>query len=1128
MRMTGGSMALRRQLSFGDALTILGDDPQAVQRLDRALGGALNLATGGAVGAVLDLVDARGRIIGLGRDALRGARQRMGRAESRAERSELLLAAHTVIVLVAWFDVLGEAELPFALEDLALSRAEQVALAGGGAPPSDGFAAFAQALTAVDAPHPMPHLPFEETQAALADWYEQLGGSFLRFVAGLEAGERLSADQRRDAGRLLRTAVATGAVERHRELYTQLALEVPEFGFWAEQTEHQATRVQVQRALQGVESLLSGVAGALRDPVDVAAALARSHEAALRRPVLDATRAPAGMRVPTLSEMYFDPDFRVRAVTGPDNPADETWWDQAPVRSDLTSYLAGALTAPGLRHTPLLILGQPGAGKSVLTRVLAARLPAAGFLPVRVPLRDVRADSELQDQIEQAVRSATGEMTSWPALVRSAGGLVPVLLLDGFDELLQTTGVHHNDFLTRVARFQEREADQGRTVLAVVTSRTAVADRARYPEGLIALRLEPFRPEQVQAWLSVWNAANAPVLAARGLRPLPWELLERHSVLAVQPLLLTMLALYDAADNGLQREGEEPLDEAHLYEELLTSFARREVGKDTADALPHLDEGRLVERELQRLSLVAFAVLNRQRQWVTADELDHDLTELLHLGPARRGTSFRSTLAASETALGRFFFIQRAQSLRDERELSTYEFLHATFGEYLAVRLALHVLRGMLLQQSPVSLGHTPVNDGFAYALLSYAPLSSRQMLRFAASLVNHLPTAERQRLAGLLTQLLYEQSHRAEDPYPGYRPRRLRTSSRHGIYGANLTLMVLLLNGGTTASALFPGADDPAGLWHRQVLLWRSSFTEFQWTEFALSMTVRRAFREDGGRDIELAPRAGELRPPAPLDTRWLFRVPSAGPVRWARSYWDELWHKMDVSGGTSDMVVRHAMDPVFAALGPAVTTMSGQEDEPATSLAHDLLRLWLGPRSGMGTAELRALYGSVCATLRDAGLMNDHALLVLDLLRRDRDRLDAETYGDVLSQLCRHTSAPAEGTEIARHILGEAAALGAPQPSLMLSAALAVLLRHAPDEAVAIWTTANESEEDHPWTDDARNVAACLSSRRRAIPPVLRERAEAVMARCYPTVHREFAGRDPLADGSAATGPPGAHPAT
>ncbi|MFD9464234.1 hypothetical protein [Streptomyces sp. NPDC060027] len=46
-------------------------------------------------------------------------------------------------------------------------------------------------------------------------------------------------------------------------------------------------------------------------------------------------------------------------------------------------------------RAPLIVLGQPGSGKSVLTQVLAARLPPADFLVVCVVLREVAADTDL-------------------------------------------------------------------------------------------------------------------------------------------------------------------------------------------------------------------------------------------------------------------------------------------------------------------------------------------------------------------------------------------------------------------------------------------------------------------------------------------------------------------------------------------------------------------------------------------------------------------------------------------------------------------------------------------------------------------------------------------------------------
>lgn len=996
-------MGARRLLSFADALGLLGVDSARIAALDRALGGALNLATGGASGTVLAMVSSRGRILGMGRDAVRDVGSRLGRVGSRAERTELLRAAHTVIVVVAWFQALEDAQthLPFTLADVELTRQEQLRLVGspdGTDATDDGLV---RALLSTNVPLPSPHVSTERMAELLTEWYTVLARRFVGFLSGLSVWANLSPHEVDAATNALGSGLSRRATRDYQTLYSQLALSAPEFAFWVGQHEHQATRAEVHRSLAGIETLLADTARAVTPPVDVAAALARHHEAGLSHAILDSETAPEGIRVPTLADLYLDPDFRVGEPQGQSGPADESWWDRIEVRQDLTRYLAGALTNPAFAEAPLLVLGQPGAGKSVLTRVLAARLPAAGFLPVRVALRDVRAEDELQDQIEQAIRTATGERAHWPELVRAAGGSTPVLLLDGFDELLQTTGVHHNDFLIRVARFQRREAEQGRPVLALVTSRIAVADRARYPQGMVALRLESFRPDQIRHWLTVWNEANAPTL-----RPMTWQTVSRHAELAEQPLLLTMLALYDATDNGLHRDGGEPLAVTELYEELLSSFARREVGKATRDAVPDAETRARVERELQRLSLVAFALLNRRRQWVSAAELDDDLNALLDR-EVTEATALRTPLGAAEVALGRFFFVQRAQSVRDGRELSTYEFLHATFGEYLVIRLTVRLLTDLMAPRSSLSLGDRRVDDDLAYTLLSYAPLSSRQMLRFARELVERVMSpAERDRLAAQLIRVLGEHGYRTGEQHPAYRPAPLRTASRHGVYGSNLALMAIVLRGTTTAAELFPGASDPVTDWHRHCLLWRSAMDEEQWTDFALSLAVRRCWDAAGHRSLELRLRGeADVCPPDPLDANWMFGYPQGHEGEtWQRTYWDELWHKMSVAGPTPDAIVRHVMDPVFENLGPAVTTFSGADGEAAASLAHDLLRLVLDDTSRLTGADLRSCYDRVLRGMRTMPFAFPHQYdRAVDLLLMARGRHHALLSPDVLHRLNR-----------------------------------------------------------------------------------------------------------------------------
>ncbi|MFC9004796.1 hypothetical protein ACFV2I_36395 [Streptomyces microflavus] len=998
-------MVARRPLAFADALVLLGAEPPRLAALDRALGGALNLATAGVSGTVIGMADANGRLLGLGRDAIRGVGARLDRTQGRAERTDVLRAAHTVIVVVAFFEAMEELELPFTLSEVRLTRDEQLGLAqtesGSTTQPSD----LVSLLLATDLPCPAPHIPAPALTAMLLASYADYARRFCDFLEGLALWEHMDALRRLRAHAALMDDLPHASLDRYQSLYIELAKEAPEFGFWVTHVAQQAIHTDIGRALSGIETLLTHTTQALRPPVDVASALARAHQAAFAHPVLDAASAPDGIRIPTLQDLYLDPDFRVSAASGQAAPADHEWWDRLPLRRDLTRYLAGALTSPQLAEAPLLILGQPGAGKSVLTRVLAARLPSVGFLPVRVPLRDVRVEDELQDQIEQAIRASTGERVSWPELVRAAGGSTPVLLLDGFDELLQTTGVHQTNFLERVSQFQRREADQGRPVLALVTSRTSMADRARYPTGMVVLRLEPFRTEQITTWLSVWNEANMAGFSARGRGPLTWQHLEPHAELAVQPLLLTMLALYDAAEGALRRADD--FDVTELYEQLLSSFARREVGKTTLHALPDEDTAALVEQELQRLSLVAFAQLNRGRQWVSADELEQDLTAVLGRQP-ELPPGFRTPLTAAETALGRFFFVQRAQSVRDGQVLATYEFLHATFGEYLAVRLTLHLLTELLAPRPALSLGNTRIDDDLAYALLSYTSLASRQMLRFARSLTGRLPAAERRRLTCTLIQVLTQHTTRTGDQHPAYRPALLRTTTRHGLYGSNLVLLTVLFAERCSAAELFPGSADPPGAWHRHCLLWRSAMNESQWTDFALSVDVQHTW-DDEGRAFEISLRSELGPPPQPLDMNWHFRYPqgSEGPG-WSRSYWDELWHKTAVSGGTNDSVMRHALDPVFRWLGQAVTVFSPVAGAPASSLAHDLLELLLAPRMTMSDGELGELYDRA---LQGTRLLMDmrhpqlasavHALLTA--FGQDRGRLPGDTHDDFLLLLAQ-----------------------------------------------------------------------------------------------------------------------------
>ena len=661
------------KLCYSDAVKLLGGaDKRIVSALDRLTGGLLQAATGGGANFVLSLFDMQGELARLNRELVHSLGDQL-RGLSRFDRTQRLTAAHKVIVLTGFFEAVNGAGLPIDAGKLKLDKPSQVGVSTGEDVASQRLGVLAGILNDSDIPAESTRAGGDTMPDPLEEFYARLSGRLLVYIEGLAAWDEVSQAAQESFVGVLRERVPATAVRRYEEHLRRLAGEFPEVAFWANRLDHAATHDQLQRlhtGLEGLGQVLDRIASG-GPPDDRRQALARRYCKSLGRPIVTTGDAPEGMTIPSLAAAYLSPRYRTAPATRTARLDQEPWWRKHPICDDLEAFLIGHLTSAIATETPLIVLGQPGSGKSVLTRVIAARLPARDYLAVRVELREVPADTDLQSQIEYAIRDATGESLSWPALARSAGGALPVVLLDGFDELLQATGIGQTDYLEQVVRFQEREADQGRPVAVIVTSRTAVADRARIPgAGAVAVRLEPFTEELIRRWLTIWNGSNAAYLASRKLQPLSASAVLRQLALASQPLLLLMLALYDADDNALQRHAA-GLGEVDLYERILTRFADREIHK----ALPGIQARPLhaaVEQELLRLSVAAFAMFNRGRQWVTEEELSADLTALLSAGDTPQGRCQLSRCLNARTAGGRAVLLHPPGTSRTGRHAPDY------------------------------------------------------------------------------------------------------------------------------------------------------------------------------------------------------------------------------------------------------------------------------------------------------------------------------------------------------------------------------------------------------------------------------------------------------------------------
>ncbi|MFI0425207.1 NACHT domain-containing protein [Spongiactinospora sp. 9N601] len=978
---------MARSLSYGDAARLLGGGPEhrAVAALDRLTGGLLLTGTGTGVEFALSLFDAKGELARLCGELLSGLGDRLCGLR-RYDRTERLEAARMIIMLTAFFEAVAESgvELPFTADELRMDRALQVGFVTRSSLPAARLGELVPMLVSVHkfglslGEGPNPGFP------GLLQYYQHEGVQityFLRELAELHG--------RADAigpefEQVMTSTVPELAVQRYEDLFLRLATEFPEVAFWTARAERAAIQQEVRDTRAGL-ARLGGVLASVADgrpPGERRQALAQRYQSVLTRPMVPSDEAADGFAVPSAGDAYIDPRYRAAGVSRGDPVDEESWWRDHPVRDSLQDFLIGHLTSTTAVMCPLIVLGLPGSGKSLLTKVLSARLPPSDFMVVRVVLREVPADTDLQSQIEYAIRDATGETLTWPAVSRAAGDALPVVLLDGFDELLQATGASQTDYLEHVVHFQEREADQGRPVAVMVTTRTAVADRARIPlVGAVAVRLEPFDDDQVRSWLEVWNKVNAPRVAARRLRPLPAEVALRHPELAGQPLLLFMLAVYDAADNALQRD-DAGLDQAELYERILVRFAEREAGKIPGHDLT-------AEEELHRLSVVALAMFNRGRLWASEEEIDADLGALLGLAPARRpGSDFRRPVTPAQAAIGRFFFVHKAQAVQADVRLITCEFLHATFGEYLTARLLVRELEE-LGAAAGASRWRQRVDHGFLQAVLSFEPLTKRgQIIMFLTLLIAGLPKGTRT----ALRELLLISFHSALRPWAGstghdYAPADLPVPARHAAYSANLLLLAVLVGGPVTGRELFPEACHPVAEWRRHALLWKSQFGFEGWQGLVATLRLERTWHEDE-REVVIGLGMGMALMP---DPSWTYAFPPGGG--WQLFDGEELRRENHFACDLGGDVAWHALEPFTATRpGDMFTTgfgaVHGSETE---SLAHALITLWTVSGDPYRADALEAAYARCLAHVPQPAVALELAMLslVLRQMAADADRV-------------------------------------------------------------------------------------------------------------------------------------------
>ncbi len=349
-------------------------------------------------------------------------------------------------------------------------------------------------------------------------------------------------------------------------------------------------------------------------------------------------------------------------------------------------------------HSGVIILGDPGAGKTTFLKYIALRLARGegdvigldNRLPILLPLAAYanalqNEDIRLDDFITDYFSDIGANHTIGPMLADALNAGRALILLDGLDEVRDLN--LRNTVVERVMDFYSFHRRLGNKF--VLTSRI-VGYRAVRPsaDGLVECTLVDFDDSEIEDFVQRWTAALEKQIqgdnaVARGdaeqdRRELLDAIYQNTGVrqLASTPLLLTILAL-------MKRQGVTlPERRVQLYDQYVTTLLST---WNRARSLSGRSPGRDLD-ELQTVRVLAPLALWMHEVspgvgLVKREELGRKLEEI-----------FKEQGNPSPTNAARQFLedVREHAALLLERGPGEYGFIHLTFEEYLsAVALAL-------------------------------------------------------------------------------------------------------------------------------------------------------------------------------------------------------------------------------------------------------------------------------------------------------------------------------------------------------------------------------------------------------------------------------------------------------
>ena len=333
---------------------------------------------------------------------------------------------------------------------------------------------------------------------------------------------------------------------------------------------------------------------------------------------------------------------------------------------------------PGLeaveRYDKLMVLGQPGVGKTTFLKYLAIECSRGNFqsdrVPIFVPLKRF-AETEgmpglldyiAEEWISWGVNRKRTEAKSTLELVLLAGrGLV---LLDGLDEVREEDS-------DRIIREIQNCANRFDTCQFVATCR--IAAREYTFSQFCEVEVAAFQNEQIRAFATRWFDIKQLDFSEDFLAQL--EAKPTIKELATNPLLLTLLCL------EFEDSGDFPADRAELYQRAITTLLRKWDNKRRIRRR-QVYEQLSVPRKEDLLAQIAFRSFTQKEYFFKQRQVERLIADYICNLPDAP-TDTEALHVDSEAVLKS---IEAQHGLLVERARGIYSFSHLTFQEYFTAR----------------------------------------------------------------------------------------------------------------------------------------------------------------------------------------------------------------------------------------------------------------------------------------------------------------------------------------------------------------------------------------------------------------------------------------------------------